>query len=408
MMMAGGARFASALGQYGASATADVEYYTNVFQATGTAVPVGGGATSAQTGGDTAQIYTVFVNGKLDSGEDSVAVNATGQQLEYHRFDYLSHFEYSANGAANWHAAEFFDLSLNAAINHRMVPFAAVLTPQLIVNTDKVAAAELNFLITPEWRLQLSPRVHDLVTPLPAINSQPAFPDFTNHENIGLVALNYLGITHVTTGLAVSYTKGKFEHIVNPADYDQITGHLTATYKVSDFSSFTGELGYSVRNTEPAGPFDPTQVNANPYYNVTFGRTGAVTGRLAYDHVLSPKTKVDVDVFRAINSYVAGANAQVSTGVDAGVEWKPDFRFKFVLAANYQRDNFQGVITAQNFAGRVDTLFGGNITVKYAAAKWLTFGSHVAYQGRSSNLELANFNGWTFGINATAALEEGP
>lgn len=408
-VMIAGPHLACAGVKFTGDVAADVQYYSNLFDLP--AGQEGAAIAPGHTGGDTAEEYSAAVTGTYTTGENGLTINIAGRHYEYENFTYLSHNEY--NGAANltWHFGPSFNIALQYTYNHSMVNFADTLTQQLVVNVDKSGGGTFNFLITPEWSLSLSPRVHDVLTPLPALGDQPAFPDFALHEDIGTVALNYLGLAHISTGVSGTYTDGTYKNIVGATEYHQLTGDLIATYKVSDLSAFNGSIGYTVRDTEPnpSGSIGPEPAGGevvNPYFAGNIGKASAVTGQIGYTRQLTPKTSFLLNLFREVDSYVAGANALVGTGGELDLKWQADFKINVGAELRAEHEDFVGTVIAQNnFPDRVDTLYTVGLTSGYAALTWLHFGANVTYQDRSSNLAQAVFSGWTADVTVTATVQ---
>ena len=106
--------------------------------------------------------------------------------------------------------------------------------------------------MTPEWRLDLTPELHEVATPL------PGFADFKLHETSGRAGLDYLGFGRLTAGVQFSYDSGRYEEIAAATRYQQREFDLTTNYKVGAFSTFSASAGYTSRNSE-ANPADSVQ-----------------------------------------------------------------------------------------------------------------------------------------------------
>jgi hypothetical protein len=400
-----GPQAAFAAVDFSTTAGAGIQYNSNVFDlASGQPQPLG-----RSSGEDRIEDYTAGLSGIFRrSADDAIEVTATGKHYEYQNFSYLSHNEYNGNARVTWRFGPVISVLLTGDYVRAMAPFANTFSTVLILDTLKTASATVRVLVTPEWALDLTPRVNDLLTPLPSYQEFPAYPDFSLHEKEGTVAVNYLGVAHTTFGTAVSYTDGEYEHIVGATRYHQVTAALTATYKVSNMSSFKGAFGYTVRNTvaNPAGalPPPPETTQQNPFFQGQVGKSGYVTGMVSYTRQLSPKTMVGADIYRDVVSYTGGANTVIESGVKANATWKPDFRFIVTVNAGIERDRYPGTITTLGVTDRVDNVYTGEALVVYQAMRWLSCTANLKYNTRTSNFNLAGYSGLIAGIEVTARI----
>lgn len=398
MMALAGPRLAAAGVSFVPSASAGVEYNSNIF-----AVPSSQPAFAAagdRTLGDTDERYTVDARGGYTTGEDDIGVTLEGRRYDYHHFTYLSHSEYSADGHLIWHFGPVLTTNFTYSFNRFMAPFANTLTGilvvpgqtkgQLDIDTEKIANALFSIYVSPEWRLDVTPRVHDEQTPL------PGYADFAVHEKQATVGLNYLGFGRVTAGVTADYINGDYDHIIAATRYVQRDAGLTAKYNVTGFSSFTGSVGYSVRDSEPnpMGTLLPPAGSTVPVGAAgQVGSTGDVTGSISYDRQLTVKTGYNIKLFREIDSFVAGANAQVGTGVSLGLRWDVDFKVRTSLSYTYEHLTYPGqIFTEAGFDNRVDDTNEVDLALLYQALPWLKVSLTGSYQGRSSNLVVAGVN----------------
>jgi hypothetical protein len=390
---------ARAVVTFGPNASVEYEHYSNVFNLPNTPqYQVLGGGRSDDT-----IAYTAGLKVDYATGPDTVEVIVTGRHYDYHNFSYLSHNEFVAGFDLKWLLGPVVDVDLAYNFSRTMLPFANTLTTKLVINTDKEAEATGHFLLTPVWRLGVTPAVHDQSTPLPAIpliGQYQAFPDFRLHENIGKLALDYLGVAHVTTGVAYTYIQGAYSGISEATKYNQSTVQATATYKISALSNFDGALGYTARDTSfnPAGsvPVAPGQATAYLYGNV--GKAGSVTGNIGYNRAISEKTSFTLHAFRNVDSFVAGANATLGTGMQAGAVWKPDFRFELKTNLLYEDQNFVGANRRDKF-GYVEG------AVNYFFTPWLSLGPELHWEHRTSTFAGANYATWTAAVTLAAKLQ---
>jgi hypothetical protein len=370
-------------------ATVSATHNTNVFSRPTDEPPF------AQTGntelGDTILRYLVGTTADISWGLDRLSLTAQGERFDYNRFDQLTHYESKFGGSFEWYLGPRANGTLSYTQQRTMAPLADTLSEQLAIQTDKVTSGDFRYLLTPRWRIDLQPVWHDFESPL------PLYPDFGNKETSLTVALKYLGIHKLTSGLRVQYMDGRYHGIVDATRYHQTTAQLTANYAVSGFSSFDGALGYTNRKND----FAPNQVVANQ-----LGDTKAFTGALGFHRALSVKTSADLRLFREVESYVAGANSQIGTGGEASLQWKPDVKFTVIVRYRMATQSIQGTLAIANFTNRTDHVRNGEVDVEYHVYKWLKLRPYYVRDLRRSNFHDANFNSTVVGIDLTAQLKE--
>jgi hypothetical protein len=392
-----GPQLVSAAATFNPTAAVGVEYNSNLF-----AGAPGPGVAAGSSQADTTWLFTGGANAGFNFGkDDDVGINAVFKRLVYDRFTYLTHNEYSLGGHFAWQLGPVINVELGYTFNRYMAPFADILTTQLVLNTDHLGSVTVHVLLSPEWRLDLSPKYHELDSPL------PGYPDFQLQEKSGSVSLNYLGIAQVTAGTYFTYDEGSYSQIVDATRFHETDAGLQALYKVSGFSDFVGQLGYSVRNTGPNAAGSVAATGAFVPENIAgvIGTTTAATYKLFYNRELTPKTGFTVGGYREINSFVAGANAQVNTGGVLGAHWAPDVKLKVSLDFKIERDAFVGnVVAQQNFPSRVDVVSVTNAEVKYTALPWLNARAYMTYSDRNSNYQGASYTGWILGFQVTGRL----
>jgi hypothetical protein len=129
---------------------------------------------------------------------------------------------------------------------------------------------------------------------------------------------------------------------------------------------------------------------------------------LGFHRQLSVKTSLRLNVFREVDSYVAGANSEIATGGDANITWDPDV--KFSLAAHYRQttQSIKGTLAIANFLNRTDHSHLAEFYVKYHIRQWLTLRPYVSRDQRTSNFDQANFTSLVVGVDLTAQLGQPP
>jgi Putative beta-barrel porin 2 len=375
-------------------ATAGAEYNSNVFSVPSGMPPF------ASTGntqlGDVISYLMGGVSTNTAWGADDLQLNLQGERFQYDHFTTLSHNEYRFGGKFEWHMGPVVDGTLSYVQARSMTPPADTLSDQLEIQVDRVATAIVRFLLSPQWRFDVSPRWHDLDSPL------PGYPGFGLHETFGSGTLNYLGISKLTAGVRFEYGDGTYHGIVGATQYHQGTAGLTAEYAVTGFSSFNGQVGYTKRNSSFVNPADATVPEVG---GGAAGVTSALTGTLGFHRQLSVKTSLDLRVFREVDSYVAGANSEIGTGGSVAAIWSPDVKFDFSVRYQMETESIQGDLAAFNVTDRTDHVRSAGLDVRYHILRWLTLRPYYSRDQRTSNYLLANYTMNQEGLELVARFD---
>jgi hypothetical protein len=348
--------------------------------------------------GDSIRTYLVGATADFDWGLNRLLLSAAGSHIDYNRFTVLNHNESSFAGTFDWYPNPIIDGDLMYSQKRSMSPLADSLAETLEVQTEKIGSGTMRIHVTPRWRLDLEPTWHQLQSPL------QSFPDFGYRESGGAVSINYVGIKKLVAGLQERYVTGSYHGIVNATKYHQETTELTAHYAVSGFSSFDGEVGYTRRTSSLVNP--EGSLGAGAGLGEFLGAISSYTGSLGFHRQLSVKTGVTLRIFRSVDSYVAGANSQLSSGAEANLKWEPDIRFSVSLRYRIVTQSIEGALAISNFQVRTDHDHVAGLDIEYRALRWLTLRPYVQREVRSSNIHEASYNSSIVGIDLTARLNE--
>lgn len=375
------------------------QHNSNVFTRPSSSPPF---AAQGITGlGDSILDYQAGLGSELDWGPDRLTLDASVTRDQYDRFSFLNHYEYLVDGNLHWRFTRVVDGTVTYKQTRYMLPFTYTFTTALLLDTERTASVAVRVLMTPEWRLDLTPELHQVATPL------PGFPDFRLHETSGTAGLDYLGFGKLTAGLRFSYDDGRYEKIAAATRYQQREFDLTADYKVGAFSTFSASAGYTSRNSE-ANPADsvPTPIGAETFagYAGVVGKTSSATGSVSYQRQLTGKTSATFSIFRRVDSYTAGANPEVGTGGAVGLTWKADPKFTLTLDYGLTRDEIKGGLIVVNAADRTDRTQTAGFEVRYLALSWLTIRPYVNWAKASSTFTLGNYSATILGVDVTGRL----
>jgi hypothetical protein len=390
-------QMASATIDYNPFATIDVQHSSNIFSLPDKQTLAPGASFE-----DTITRYIVGGTADFDwGGPDKLLFNAQGSRLQYAENSQQSHWESTFGGLFDWRLGPVFSGNVHLSQARTLSAPGDTLSQQLNIQTDRVVAGTFRTLVTPRWRVDLEPEWHQLSSPL------PLFPEFGYRETSAAVSILYLGISKLTAGVRGSYLDGSFHHIVDATKYNQKTVELTSAYAVTGLTTLDMKLGYTWRNSSlinPADAADAADAGVVGAQGTTLGSTNSYTGSLGLSRQLTVKTGLNLRVFREVESSVAGANPDISTGVEGGIKWDPDFRFQLGLSYRYAKQTIEGTQAISDFTGRDDRINGAELSVKYQAFSWLSVRPYGSRFTRSSNLARASYNTTLVGIAFSAQL----
>ena len=368
-----GARAETTLNPY---LDAQVEHDSNVFRAPNSeAIFLANGD---PTLGDTNEKYVAGLEGTYLWSQQKLTGTFEARHFSYNHYKNLNHNEYLADVGLLWKLTHLVDGSFDLRQERAMAPFALGNSSQLTINVDRNAAAKVNFNVSPDWRFDVGGYYHKLNSPL------RNFPDFVERDVGSHAGLSYVGIANLTYGIAVDHIDGRFENAQNVGPFAQNVAQLQANYLVSGLTTLNAAVGYSKRDQRGAG-----------------GNVSAFTGEFGYTRQLTGKTSVNLNVRRAVNSYLAAGGSEVDTTASAQVDWQATYKIDVLLAGGYTHSAFVGqVIPGSSANGRVDKSPYGSLRVTYKVLRHLQLRAYLNEQKRTSNVFLFNYNDTIYGIDA--------
>lgn len=353
--------------------------------------------------GDTIKDYEAGFDSEFDFGPDRLTLNGDGTRDDYNRFSFLDHTDYDFGGDLDWRLGPVVDGMASYRQSRYMAPFTDTLSTQLLLDTDRIAKAKVQVRVSPLWRIDVTPGLHQIDTPL------PGFPGFRLSETTGTAELDYLGFGRLTAGLEYEYDHGRYAGIVGATKYDQRDMGLTARYKVNGLSTLNASAGYTRRDTEPnpidSVPSPPGGRTVFAGYAGTIGTISSVTGSLSYERQLTGKTSASLSLFRRVDSYTAGANPEIGTGGSVGVRWKADPKFTVDLHYSLAREQVQGGLVVVNVVNRSDRTQAARVDVRYEAFSWLVVRPYFGWTRATSTFVLGNYSQTIVGIDVTGRLK---
>ena len=356
-------------------AAEDIEHNTNIFYLPASdPTPVG---KHGPTFGDTFFEERAGADGAYFIDQQKFFGTAEFRRFDYNNFSFLSHNEELFDGGLKWRLNRAFDGQIEYKHEQRMVQFQALdQTTQLILETENTGSALFNIYVTPNWRLETTAKDHALDSPRANV------PGLSLHEDSVREGLKYLGVSNLTAGVEAEYLEGKYNHdplALNP-DYHQISASLAGTYEISGLTHFVGNLGFTRRA-------DPT----------TSGLSG-LTGMLGYEHSVTPKTTINIQVNRALATYLTTGGNEIDTTAAALVNWQATYKILVKAGYSYTDSNFPEAPNVIGSTDRVDHFQTASLELSYQVLHWLSIRPYARYQTRHSTQYIYSFNGNIVGV----------
>jgi hypothetical protein len=357
-------------------ATAHIEHDSNVFLVQNSEVQLAERGFSEM--GDTDTKYVAGLNSVYLWSLQSLTGNFEVRRLQYLHFSDLDHNEYLGNLRFDWKLGSVLDGELQLRQEHSAPSFAANDSIGLTLNTARNADAKINLKITPDWRLETAANYSKLEAPL------QLYPAFVDREVGTQLGIKYLGVANLSCGLVFDHIDGKYENAPVVGPYTQSSGEFKLNYAVSGLSKLNAGIGYTHRNQSGEE-----------------GSVSALTGELGYNRQLTGKTALDVQLTRAVNSYVAAGGSEIDTTASLALTWQATYKIGVNLNGSYTHSTFIGQAIPGSVAnGRVDRGKDVSLGVKYQALRRLRFSGYLKSQTRSSVVGLYDFNDTIVGVEA--------
>jgi len=360
-------------------AAEDIEHNTNIFD-----LPKSGGAPVGKNGSTFADTFfdtRAGVEGTYLLDEQKFFGTGEFRHFNYDNFTALNHNEELFDGGLKWKLVRTVDGLFEYRHEQRSVQFQDLASStQLTLETENNVTASVNVNATPEWRVESLVRDHVLNSPRIDV------PGLSVHEDSIREGLKYLGVANLAAGVEAEYLSGKYNHdpLALDPNYHQITAAFAATYVISGLTDFTGNLGYS-RRTDPS--------NA--------GLSG-LTGSLAYRRSMTAKTSVNVQVSRALNTYVTTGGNEIDTSAAATVNFQATYKILVRAGYSYTDSKFPGTPNGAATIERADHLQFATLDLTYQVLHWLSIRPYARYQARHSNIEGFTFDGNIIGVELLA------
>ena len=381
-----------ALAQLALTTMADTqyEYNSNVFALqSGTRTPFGGtnlGDSDLSYGGELDASYLL--------SQQQFYATILGNEYHYDRFQELNHSDDTLIGGWDWKVGRIWDGIIDVEHIRSMVSFWNVIGTSLVIQTEQRETGRASVQVTPDWRAEFTGLTHKIDQP------QIGAPNLSVTESSGTAALKYTGTAGLTAGVDGNYLRGSFSDTgVNlEPGYRQVSGGLTATDEVTGLSTFRGQIGYTRRSSDTGG-----------------NSISGVTGDLDYKRNLTGKTKVEVDLSRQINIYVATSTSEIDSIATLSANWQATYKINVLLGYTFtyrqlpdQGNAIVGGVLVLNGTSQTQRLHAPTLTITYEPVPWLVLKPYVNYQTRASgNFVGGNFDSTLVGMRFTLQWQHG-
>jgi hypothetical protein len=360
-------------------AAEDIEHNSNVFDLPSNGpVPVG---KHGPTFSDTFFEERVGLDALYVVDQQKFFGTAEFRHFDYDNFTSLDHNEELIDGGLIFKSSPLFDGTIEYKHQKSMVLFQELsAATSLILETESNAKAAFNVNITPEWRLESTVRDRLLDSPREEV------PGLSLHEDAIREGLRYLGMTNLSAGVDVEYLQGKYQHDPTALDpnYHQVSALLAANYVISGLTNFNGSLGYTSRVDQSSSELS------------------GVTGSIGYRHSLTGKTSINVQLSRALSSYVTTGGNEIDTSASGSVTWQATYKLGVTAGYAYTISKYPDTPDGAIVVDRDDHYQSANIEGVYHILKWLSIRPYAKYMTRHSNVPINSFDSNIVGIELIA------
>jgi hypothetical protein len=358
----------------------DIEHNSNIYDlSTSSPAPQG---KNGPTLADTFLESRAGIDGTYLLDQQKFYGTAEFRRFNYDNFTALDHNEELFDGGLRWRLARTVDGTLEYKHEQSMVPFQELGagSTQLILQTNNVADASANVNMTPEWRLESRARDRTLDSPRSNI------PALSLHEDSIHEGLRYLGVSNLSAGVDAEYLQGTYrdDPTALTPDYHQTSLAAAANYIVSGLTNFSGNIGYT-RRTDPS----------------TAGLS-AVTGSVNYQHSITGKTSITVNLLRAASTYVTTGGNELDTSASVSLNWHVSYKVAIKAGYSYTNSKFPQTPDGALFIERIDHFQVANAEMDYQVLHWLSIRTYGRYQTRHSTDQMYTFDGTIVGIELVA------
>jgi hypothetical protein len=341
-----------------------------------------------RSGGDSLISYQGAFDISYLLGRQELYATASDSQVKYQHFSDLDHNDYNIDLGLKWKLSDIFDGKFDVGRTRNMVQFYDLNQSTLSVNTSQRETAELGMKVAPEWRLEATASRGTVTQPL--TNE----PDLKSTDTTGTLTGKYLGVANFTMGVDLGFTSGNFQGTTTTTSgeltYRQSTLGAVATY-VSGHSTFNGQIGYTKRSSSDG-----------------LNDTSGITGDIAVNDQITPKTSVQLEVSRALNSYFLNTSAEVDTTAAVSVNWQATYKLNVNAGYTFTYRQYPGQNTDPIGADRTDAQQYVNLSFNYQPLRWLSIRPYANVLTRVSNQIGAGFSQTVFGVSISAATPSKP
>jgi Putative beta-barrel porin 2 len=365
-----------------ASATGRFESNSNVFA-------LQSGTTRADVNGpgrsDTYYAYGAEFDTRYLWGRQQLYATASTTESRYQHFTDLDHTDYALDAGLNWKLGSPWDGRLDVTRTRSMVPFLNLSGSVVVLTiaTEQRETLDVGLKLADDWKVTGSASTSQTDQPI------PDEPNLQLTQTSGTLALKYLGIGKLTSGITAGYLSGRYSgsNSALNASYDQETFGFLASYKVFNRTTFEGQVGYTIRSSATG-----------------LDNTSGLTARLSLEERLTPRTSFSVRIGRSINSYLPSLGSEIDTDAGVTVSWRATYKLTASLGYTFTYRDYPpqpGYAPGNN---RVDYQQDATADLSYQPLRWLQIKSYARVGKRDSNARDGDFNSTTFGVALTATL----
>ena len=309
-------------------------------------------------------------------GQDTLTSTIEGRRFLYDRLTSLDHNEYLYNSRLDWKALAVLTGDVSIRQERRAGDFADKVSTQLSLERDLEADGDLSIRLSPDWKIVGRVNSHKLDSPLPGA------PQFSLRENGGEAGFRYTRNAPGSVGAIFRFLHGYYDGISDGSSYVQYTATSTFDYTISGLTQLSGEVGYTDFRSR-----------------VDHFKFGGLNATVNLRRQISGKTIISFGTYRRVESYIAGADTIILSGVTSDFDWH--LSAKITLEASYEWlytafHPLEPGITGDS--QRRDHDQTTHLKLTYAPRDWASASLLGTYYNRGSDSDVDTYNRAVVGV----------
>ncbi len=327
---------------------------------------------------DTISYLGAGLKSDLKLSRQHLLLDADVASVKYDEFDNLDHTRIRGRGAWAWQVGNRWNGNLGYKFDKDRRSFNFDSTPEKDMRTTHTSYFDAAYQLTPDWALVGVANYID--------TSYQKRQSLDRVSTAGQLEAQYRNTVNTRVGMRVKFTDVnlKNDQIVNGTpvnnDYKQTDISGVFYWQGSAKSSLEARLGY-------------TMLRYNELKNRDFD---GLSGRLTYFWTVSPKTRMDLSVWREASSLAREITTYVlSQGISLKPKWSVTRKVGLEGEVSFVNDDFQGEDGIRQALGqpkREDDTWQYGVAARWTPIDMLSLRLGYRVEKRDSTIDASDFD----------------